>query len=70
MENMMALPEMCTNYSKYHKRNECYSISVEITMCVGFCPSFCSLYALVLILQKVSVTNYDIHGTFLFFIEI
>lgn len=47
------------------KGNECNSISVEITMCVVFRPSFCSLHTLVLTLRKVSVTQYDTHGMFL-----
>ena len=55
----------CTNCFDYHEGNEHNSISVEITLCVVFCPSFCSLHALVLTLRKVSVTQYDIHGMFL-----
>lgn len=64
-EKKMVLLAMCTNCFNYHEGNECYSISVEIMMCVVFCPSFCSLHTLMLTLQKVFVTKYDTHGMFL-----
>jgi len=49
-EKKVALLAMCMKCFNYHEGNDCNIIFVEIMMCVVFCPSFCSLHALVLIL--------------------